>query len=264
MQTIELKKWINYLVFLIFTTVLFFLNLLGVFSTVYSVNMHMLEPVVGKTRKVLVKTIGSVQSFWAMRKLKQENLELAKVVLAKEDKIIELESRLQQCKDISEQVRWSQQRSIKRLHQGIVLNRYYQPDGMILVDFGQFGLENQLKGDIVFYKHFFVGEVVNQQKNLVIIKTLWNSSIRKKVYLQKAKAVGLLVYENNNFKVQDILVKENVSVGDIVYLPGNACVEKLVIGKIIKKNAALGNPKEVLQVKPIMDFNELNYVYMCK
>lgn len=264
MQTTELKKWINYLIFLIFTTVLFFLNLLGFFSSLYSINMQIFYPTINKVKTASRSFIGGIESFWENRKLKRQNLELAKLLVDKEDEILGLKMALEQCKDLANQVKLISKKDLKKLHQGVVLNRYYKPNGMILADFGKFAMGQDLKGAIVFYKHFWIGEVVGQQKNLLIIKTLWNSNLHIKVFLEKAKAVGLLVYENNEFKIKDILVKEGVKVGDIAYLPGNACVEKLVIGKITDKKSFLGSPKEILNLQPIMNLNELNYVYICK
>ena len=59
-------------------------------------------------------------------------------------------------------------------------------------------------------------------------------------------------------------MKENVKVGDIAYFPGNACVERLIVGKVTAKDSLLGSPKEVLKVDPVMDLSEINYVYICK
>lgn len=116
-------------------------------------------------------------------------------------------------------------------------------------------------GDIVYNEVGFIGRVshTNQHSSIVSLFTYPNTKIA--VYINNN--YGVLEVKLNQLVIHSIIGNKAIDVGDIAYTSEKSEINKSIpIGKVI--DVKQGSVSNTLVVEPIVDLNQLNYVYVGK
>ena len=118
-----------------------------------------------------------------------------------------------------------------------------------------------------------IGKVVSTTTFTSDIKLLTTSDTNNKISVaissSNKKLYGLIKdynYNNNSLEVEGISNTESVSIGDLVYTSGLGGVfpSGILIGKVSEITTDEYDLAKIINVKPIADFDDINYVAVLK
>lgn len=141
----------------------------------------------------------------------------------------------------------------------------------ITIDKGSYnGVELDM---VVVNSDGLIGKIVSTTTFTSEVKLLTTSDTNNKISVAisngKNKLYGLIKdynYNNNSLEVEGISNTESVSVGDYVYTSGLGGVfpSGILIGKVTEITTDEYDLAKIINVSPIADFNDINYVAILK
>lgn len=112
--------------------------------------------------------------------------------------------------------------------------------------------------DIITNEAGYIGEVIKINDHTSVLRLLMNKDTQLSVRI--GNNYGLLKANNDTLNVTDITSKEEIHVGDTVYTSGYSKEAKDI--KVATVTMVKTGVSTSLIVKPIVDFNHLNYCYI--
>ena len=123
--------------------------------------------------------------------------------------------------------------------------------------------ENVEVGDLVINEKGLVGVVSKVSNHTSKVSLLTNSNTHIAVHIGDVD--GLLTSENGNLIIKNITRNDNIIVGSDITTSNYSLLETgLLIGKVKDIKSNNENLSYEIQVEPVVDFNNLNYVTIRK
>ncbi len=253
------KYLLLYFVIGALSIVFYLLNLLGVFSTMYSALHSAVRPINLVFSQIYTDLRDRAYSFLELSRLKQENIALSEEILSLKEKLLEAEEKLKRCKEPSSKgsKRDSQPFKVYSLE---IVDRLGDKRGVIVTICSS----RVAPGDIVTYKGFFIGTVAQKHGSLCKVDTIWASDFKKYAFLEKAKLSGILVRKTDGLYFDEVLISNKVKGGDKVFIVHPKLGIKLYVGEVVKVKDPLTGAKKIIKIKPYGDIDRLNFVYVLK
>jgi len=116
-------------------------------------------------------------------------------------------------------------------------------------------------GDIVFNEFGYIGKVVDVTLHSSRVELLTN--IKTEIPVEIGSSFGVFFREGKDFFVKNIVSKEKINQGDKVITSSFSSIPKNL--EIALVDEVIETPVEqILKVSPIVDFQNLNYVFLTK
>lgn len=114
------------------------------------------------------------------------------------------------------------------------------------------------KGDLVLNDLGVIGTIKKVNKNSSIVSLLYSDN---KISIKVNDSYGVLEGENNKLIVSNIINNDDIKIGDIIYTSGLSNThENFIIGNVKNISYSKDELEIFLEVNPIVDFNNINYV----
>ena len=253
------KYLLLYFVIGALSIVLYLLNLLGVFSSMYSALHNAVRPINLVFSQVYTGLRDRAYSFLELSRLKQENITLSEEILSLKEKLFDAKEKLKRCKEPLPKGPKSNAEAFK-VYRLEVVDRLGDKRGVIVT----ICPPQVFPGDIVTYKGFFIGTVAQKHGSLCKIDTIWASDFKKYAFLEKAKLSGILVRKTDGLYFDEVLISNKVKGGDRAFVVDPKLGIKLYVGEVVKVKDPLTGAKKIIKIKPYVDIDRLNFVYVLK
>lgn len=265
MTSTELKTKDRDLLYVLFAaaiigSVLFFLDVNNTFRGVRSFLSIVTVPVTAGFHDLNRKIVDVEQSIVSVGTLRSDKRKL-------EIRVAELEAenatlKLLEKENISlrEQLVAFDLRKVKYIPAKVISIDAGALDRSVTIDKGS--KDGVSKGDIVVLGSLMFGEVseVDDYVSYVLLIDSHSSSILG--YVQRSGAKGIVSGSNDGLVMDEILVSDDVEVGDIVVTWNERFSVPLVLGEITEVVNTSADPRKIAKLATLIDYSELDTVYV--
>ncbi len=245
------KIFLPFLVFIIFSLLIFFLSSNNLLSGFTSGLENMTNPI----RQTIYNAFGKSETDTEqLKKLKNENIRLAAELSDKREQDLEIAAlRAQFASDYP---------SPKKLLPASIIGRN---DKEFIINKGE--KDGVDKESVVVYEDNLVGVIGKETGHLSAVLFLTDENVSFTAKTSKTGAKGVLVGDGGGMVLQNVTLSDKLEKGDLVVTSGNVDSKggippDLVVGKIISINKKSSDVFQSAEVKSLVDIESLETVFV--